>query len=180
MRIISGKYRGKKLKEFDIASTRPTQDRVKESIFNLIQFDVVGSQVLDLFSGTGALGIECISRGAEFVYLVDKNKQAINLINSNLKGVEGNYSVQNMDFMEFLTTHLNLKFDIVLLDPPFATNYAQEAIQYITENNMLNQAGIIIFETSENKNFELNKQGYSVKKYKYGTVAVYKIEKNEN
>ena len=80
MRIISGKYRGKKLKEFDLDSTRPTLDRVKESIFNLVQFDVLDSVVLDLFAGTGALGIEAISRGAKYVYLVDSNKQAINII----------------------------------------------------------------------------------------------------
>ena len=88
MRIVSGKYRGKKLKEFDIETTKPTLDRVKESIFNLIQFDVADSVVLDLFSGTGALGIEAISRGAEKVVMVDSNKKAINVIKQNLVGIE--------------------------------------------------------------------------------------------
>ena len=85
MRVISGKYRGKKLKEFDLNSTRPTTDRVKESIFNLIQFEVIDSVVLDLFSGTGALGVEAISRGAKKTYLVDTNTQAIAIIKENLR-----------------------------------------------------------------------------------------------
>ena len=80
MRIVAGKYRGKKLKEFELDSTKPTLDRVKESIFNLIQFEVLDAEVLDLFAGTGALSIECISRGAKFVSMVDSNPKAIKLI----------------------------------------------------------------------------------------------------
>ena len=177
MRVVAGKYRGKKLKEFDINSTRPTMDRVKESIFNLIQFDVADAIILDLFSGTGALGIEAISRGAKLVYFVDSNKEAIKLINSNLKGIEGNFKVCHQDYLSFLKLNKNLKFDIVLLDPPFKENLGETAIKFIIENNMLNENGIIIFETSTNRVFKLENPSFSCVRKKYGSVAVFKIVK---
>ncbi len=176
MRIISGKYRGKKLKEFDITSTKPTLDRVKESMFNLIQFDIVDSVVCDLFSGTGALGIECISRGARFTYLVDTNPKAINLIKENLKSIDGQYQVVNDDFKSFLNK-TNIKFDIILLDPPFASDYGIRAIKYILNNDRLNPNGIILFETSVDNNIVLEFNGIDVMRKKYGTVAVYKIQR---
>lgn len=176
MRIISGKYRGKKLKEFELDSTRPTIDRVKEAIFNLIQFDVVDAVVLDLFSGTGSLGIEAVSRGADKTYLIDSNAEAIKIIKDNLKGIEGNYIVEQKDYVDFLN-NTNEKFDIVLLDPPYKTEYGINAIQILVERNLLNDNAIIIFETSEEKQFSLNLDGFEVKKKKYGTVSVYKIEK---
>ena len=176
MRIVAGKYRGKKLKEFDLSSTRPTIDRVKESIFNLIQFEVVDSVVLDLFSGTGALGIEAISRGAKKTYLVDSNKFAINIIKENLKGIEGDYIVENKDYLEFLNS-TNVKFDIVLLDPPYKTDFGIVAIKTLIEKDLLSENAKIIFETSEENDFDLSFAGFEVKKKKYGTVAVYKMEK---
>ena len=102
MRIISGKYRGKKLQEFDLATTKPTLDRVKESIFNLIQFDVADAVACDLFAGTGALGAECVSRGASKVYLVDSNPKAIKIIQANLKNMEGDFKIVNTDYLDFL------------------------------------------------------------------------------
>ena len=173
MRIISGKYRGKKLKEFNLDSTRPTTDRVKESIFNLIQFEVLDAVVLDLFSGTGALGIEAISRGAKSTHLVDSNTNAIKIINENLKGIEGDYKVFNLDFISFLNS-TNLKYDIVLLDPPYKTDYGITAIEKILELKLLNKSAIIIFETSENREFSFP-PNFEIFKKKYGTVAVYKL-----
>ena len=175
MRVVAGKYRGKKLKEFDLSSTRPTLDRVKESIFNLIQFDVMGAVVLDLFSGTGAFGVEAISRGAEKVFFIDSNPQAIKIINENLKGIDGNYVVKNVDALTFLQGEE--KFDIVLLDPPYKTDLGINAIDIIIKQNKLNDNGIIIFETSAEFNFNFNYSGYSVAEKKYGTVRVYKIVK---
>ena len=133
MRIVAGKYRGRKLKEFDLETTRPTLDRVKESIFNLIQFDVYDSVVLDLFSGTGALGIEAISRGARKTYLVDNNNNAIKIINENLKGIDGIYEVVKQDSIEFLKN--KYKYDIVLLDPPYKTDYVFESLNIIINKN---------------------------------------------
>jgi len=177
MRIISGKYRGKKLKEFNLDSTRPTTDRVKESIFNLIQFDVVDSVVLDLFSGTGALGVEAISRGAKLTHLVDNNKKAIEIINANLKGVEGEFKVFNLDFNTFLSS-TEIKYDIVLLDPPYKTNFGVEAIEQLVNLKLLNNNAIVIFETSEDRQFNFPKC-FEISKKKYGTVAVYKLISKE-
>ena len=176
MRVISGKYRGKKLQEFELSTTRPTQDRVKESIFNLIQFEVAGAVVLDLFSGTGALGIEAISRGARKTIMVDSNPQAVKLINQNLKSIDGDYQVIDQDYAKFLSS-CQMKFDIVLLDPPFATDFGIKAIQTIINANLLNEKAIIIFETSEEKVFDFNNPNFKLDKRKYGTVSVYKIEK---
>jgi len=175
MRVVAGKYRGKKLKEFDLDSTRPTLDRVKESIFNLIQFDVFGAIVLDLFSGTGALGIEAISRGAEKVYLIDSNDKAIKIINENLKGIDGNFVVKHTDALKFLDGEE--KFDIVLLDPPYKTDLGVKAIDKIVYENKLNDNGIIIFETSVDLSFNFNYEGFEITKRKYGTVMVYKFVK---
>ena len=176
MRIVSGKYRGKKLKEFNLDSTRPTTDRVKESIFNLIQFDVAGAVVLDLFAGTGALGIETISRGAEKVVLVDNNKQAINIINQNLTGIEGCYEVVFQEYASYLKTTKE-KFNIVFLDPPYATDYGADAINLLVNNNLLKNGAIIIFETAYGKEFNYNEQVFDVTSKKYGTVSVYKLIK---
>jgi 16S rRNA (guanine966-N2)-methyltransferase len=176
MRIVAGKYRGKKLKEFELDSTRPTLDRVKESIFNLIQFDVADAVVLDLFAGTGALGIEAISRGAGYTTLVDCNKEAIKIIRENLKGIEGNFAVENLDYKQFLNS-TNQKFDIVLLDPPYKTNYGIDAIKILNERNLLTNNAIIIFETSEEKDVDFNLTNFKISKKRYGTVVVYKLEK---
>lgn len=176
MRVIAGKYRGKKLKEFNLPSTRPTLDRVKESIFNLIQFDIMGASVLDLFSGTGAFGIECLSRGAKFVKFVDNNPQAINIIKDNLCGIEGDYSVENCDGINYLKT-CQQKFNLVLLDPPYQTNLGIDAINLIIKNNLLETDGIIIFETDKAHEFAFNKPNFELLKRTYGTVAVYKLKR---
>lgn len=176
MRIVSGKYRGKILKEFNLDSTKPTTDRVKESIFNLIQFDILDSVVLDLFSGTGALGIEAISRGAKKVYLTDANPQAIKLIKENLKGIGGDYVFENVDYQTFLNA-TKMKFDIVFLDPPYKTDYGIKAIEILIEKKLLNDNAIIIFETSDENNFNLNFAGFEITKKKYGKIVVFKMVK---
>lgn len=199
MRIIAGKYRGKKLKEFELSSTRPTLDRVKEAMFNLIQFKVPNAVVLDLFAGTGALGVEAVSRGATHVDFVDNNAEAIKIINFNLRNMEGNYTVNNADYLNFLTTNKK-HYDIVLLDPPFKTEFGEIAIEHIIKNNVLNNLGCILFETMYAKplqlkflptsiqaeilamdlktkiDFEICGHNYQISKRKYGTVAVYLIE----
>ena len=181
MRVISGKYRGKLLKEFSLASTKPTLDRVKEAVFSSIQFDIIGAKVLDLFSGTGALGIECISRGAEKVDFVDNNIQAIKLIHKNLEGIEGNFTVNNIDFLEFLKNAKrdNIKYNIIFIDAPFATNYAKIAIDYIISNDLVESKGIIIYEKAYNTAFQFSFEDYSCVQKKYGSVEIVKIIKNQ-
>ncbi len=176
MRIVSGKYRGKKLKSFELETTKPTLDKVKESIFNLIQFDIVDAVVLDLFSGTGALGIEAISRGAGKVHMVEKNSQAIKIIQSNLVGIEGDFEVHNQDYLSYLNS-VKQKFDIVLLDPPYNTDFGLTAIKQLTRHDMLNDNAIIIFETSETKEIDFGSLPFEIKRKKYGSVSVYKLEK---
>ena len=177
MRVVAGKYRAKKLNEFSLGSTRPTLDRVKEAIFSSIQFDLMGATVLDLFSGTGALGIEAISRGAKLTYFVDNEKKAVDIIKSNLKGITEDYKVCFCDYMTFLKENKNLKFNVVILDAPFNTDFGLNAIQYILDNNLLNDGGIIMYEKAYETPFEMDKKGYSYTIKKYGTVGVVKISK---
>ena len=178
MRIISGKYRGKKLKEFNLDTTKPTLDRVKESIFNLIQFDVQDACVLDLFAGTGALGIEAISRGAKLTNLIDCNLQAIKIIQQNLEGIVGDYNVFNMDYEKYLVS-TGQKFDIVFLDPPYKTDLGINALNIIEQRNLLNKNAIIIFETSSDNEFNLDLKNFDITKKKYGSVVVYKLVKKD-
>lgn len=179
MRVIAGIYRGKKLKEFSLSSTKPTLDRVKESLFSSIQFDLIDACVLDLFSGTGALGIESLSRGAKSVDFVDNNIEAIKIIKQNLQGIKGEFSVTKSDYMSYLQNAKNSgkKYDIVLLDPPFNTDFGLNAIEYIINNDLLNNNGIIMYEKSYETIFDLSIEGYDITQKKYGTVGVVKIVK---
>lgn len=172
MRVVAGKYRAKKLQEFSLGSTRPTLDRVKEAIFSSIQFDVMGAKVLDLFSGTGALGIEAISRGAKLTYFVDNEKKAIDIIKSNLKGITEEYKVCYGDYMTFLKENKDLKFNVVLLDAPFNTDFAENSIEFLIKNNMIEENGVIVFEKDYNKEYLKEFNGYKRTDKKYGTVGV--------
>lgn len=180
MRVIAGTYRGKKLKEFSLSTTKPTLDRVKESLFSSIQFDIIDAKVLDLFAGTGALGIECLSRGAGYVEFVDSNIEAIKIINQNLQGIKASFNVIKSDYLAHLNNIKSQggKFDIILLDPPFDTNYGINAINYITANNLLSDNGIIIYEKAYQTPFELDIEGYKITCKKYGTVGIVKLVKN--
>lgn len=180
MRVIAGTYRGKKLKEFSLSSTKPTLDRVKESLFSSIQFDLIDARVLDLFAGTGALGIESLSRGAKSVDFVDSNIEAITIIKQNLQGIKGDFSVTKSDYKSFLKQVVlsGKTYDIVLLDPPFDTDFGIDAIQYILEHNLLSDNGIIMYEKLYATPFELDCSGYSYTQKKYGTVGVVKIVKD--
>ena len=119
MRVITGKARGVQLKTPEGLQTRPTTDRVKEALFSIIQFDVPGTRVLDLFGGTGQLGIEAISRGAKSAVFVDAGEKACALIKENLRRcrMEGEGRVVRSDYLEFLS-RCREKFDLVFLDPP--------------------------------------------------------------
>lgn len=169
MRVITGKYKGRKLVEFENENTRPTLDRVKESIFDVINFFVEDSLVVDLFAGTGALGIEAISRGAKKVFFVDNNKRALEVINNNVNSLGVDAEIQNVDYLKFLK-NLNIKVDIFLLDPPFKTDFAKKAIEFIYENNLLAKDGVIVWEKGfDNSEFHFD---FDCKVKKYGTVQV--------
>lgn len=153
MRIISGKARGTKINTIDEVTTRPTLDRVRESLFNIIQNYVSNTYVLDIFAGSGALGIEALSRGAKHAVFCDINKDAVKIINENLMKtrLKENAIVYNMNYKKMIEklSKNDFKFDIVFVDPPYKENLAVNSVKLIIQNNLLNENGIIIIETDE-------------------------------
>ena len=178
MRVVSGTHRGKKLKDIKGLEIRPTSDMVKESIFNIVQFDMEGRSVLDLFAGTGQLGIESLSRGAKNAVFVDASPQAVKIIKDNLEicGFD-NARVANADAISYLKNRE--KFDIIFLDPPYDTMLIDSALVKIIEFDILKENGIIICETKAEKPLPPLLPPYEVaREYKYGKIKVIKIIKN--
>ena len=177
MRVISGKYKGRNIKGFDIDGTRPTMDRVKESIFSTIQNYIDDSVVLDLFAGSGNLGIEAISNGAKECYFVDKNKIAKNVIQENINSlkIENGY-VLNMDYKDALNNLKNTKFDLIFLDPPYKdSTFIDDSVLFVTDNDMLNDNGLIICEYEGNIKLDYdNLEIYRDKKYGSKKVVIFK------
>lgn len=181
MRIISGTARGRKLKELEGLETRPTTDRVKESLFNIVQFDIEGRKILDLFGGTGQLGIECLSRGAASVVFVDVRKDASAIIRENLAstGFEAQGKVVQGDYMAFLTG-CREKFDLVILDPPYGTGMLEKALDAIARIDILSQNGIMICESPVEKTLPELPEPYSLaKEYKYGKIKLTTYRRGE-
>ena len=171
MRVITGIARGKKLKEPSNYDIRPTTDMVKEAIFNIIQFDIEGRRVLDLFAGTGQLGIECLSRGAKEVTFVDQSKEAISIVKENLKicGLEGR--VVQDDSIAFLKR--GVRYDVIIVDPPYATDLINTALSVINSVDILSEGGIIVCESSREKELPSMQSPYFMKKtYNYGKVKI--------
>ncbi|MBQ7816666.1 MAG: 16S rRNA (guanine(966)-N(2))-methyltransferase RsmD [Oscillospiraceae bacterium] len=176
MRVISGTARNKPLLSVEGLDTRPTIDRVKEGIFSSIQFIIPGATVLDLFSGTGQMGIEALSRGAKFGVFVDHAPKAIEVTTKNLKncGLFDKARVVNMVSQDFLRTTKD-KFDIVFLDPPYNLGILDEILPKVCE--ILSEDGII-FAESELGWKPADIEGLKLKKqYKYGKVLVSKFQK---
>ncbi len=151
MRIISGDFRGTKLFTLEGLNTRPTLDRVKEALFSKINFELQDAVVLDLFSGSGALALESISRGAKRAVLCDSSRDAIKIIKQNIEKTKTNEKtlILNLDYKKALEDLKNkdIKFDIVFLDPPYQTDLAEDAVKIIIEKKLLNEDAIIILET---------------------------------
>lgn len=150
MRIIGGRARGTKLYTLEGVTTRPTLDRVKESIFNIIQSEIEGSIFLDLFAGSGAIGLEAISRGAEKAILCDKEKSAIEIIKKNIEKThsENKVEIYNMDFEKCLEK-IQDKIDIIYIDPPYKTDFIFKALQKIESSKILKRDTKIILETDD-------------------------------
>jgi len=145
MRIISGKYRGLKLAEFAGADIRPTADRVKESLFNILYGRVAGARALDLFCGSGNLGIECLSRGAEFVHFNDCSAESVKVLKQNLQKIkETGFSVTNLDYAACLARVKG--FDLIFIDPPYRLDIGATALRLIAEKRILNSCGIAVYE----------------------------------
>ncbi|MBR1718400.1 MAG: 16S rRNA (guanine(966)-N(2))-methyltransferase RsmD [Bacilli bacterium] len=171
MRVISGKYKGLNLDGFNIDGTRPTMDRVKESLFGSIQGYLKNSVCLDLFAGSGSLGIEALSNGASKCYFIDNNIEIIKILKNNLSNVD-NYEIINNSYDKFLN-NTNLKFDIIFLDPPYKYNLINHSIELILKNNLLNENGIIICEY-ETENVECCLELIKEKKYGSKYIKIYK------
>lgn len=180
MKIISGKLKGRVVKGYDIEGTRPTMDRVKESVFAMIQDYVNNSIILDLFAGTGNYGIEGISNGAQKVYFNDKNIKCTNLIKEELINFNIlDYGIiTTFDYQKALNYYKkeNIKFDIIFLDPPYKELVVNEILLFIENNNLLKKNGLVICEVTSNIEY-LNNQLILFKERKYGEKKVF-IYKN--
>lgn len=174
MRVISGSARGTVLHSIEDISTRPTLDRVKESLFNIIQNYIEDTTVLDLFAGSGAIGIEFLSRRAKQVYFCDKSSKAVAMIEKNLEKtkLKEKAIVYNKDYIDCINTVKNIKFDIIFLDPPYKEEFALDAIEKISNLQLLKEDGTIIIETDEPErdinrinNMNINYKIYDLRKY---------------
>lgn len=181
MRVISGKYKGRKIVGYDIEGTRPTQDRVKESLFGIIQNDLRDAKILDLFAGSGNLGIEALSNGASCAYFVDNNSKCIEVLKQNLIGIE-NINILMLDYQEALNHFYRnaINFDIIFLDPPYNLECLNNILEKIVEYKLLNEDGIVIceyeFDCFKEKyyNLELEKE----RKYGYKNIRIYRYNQN--
>lgn len=174
MRVITGKARGVQLKTPDGMLTRPTADRVKEALFSIINFDLPGAAVLDLFGGTGQLGIEALSRGAKSAVFVDQREDACKIIRENLRRtkLESQARVIRSDYLDYLRRSRE-KFDIILLDPPYAEVFLENALKCITEIDILQSGGIIVAERPVEKELPFEFEGFTRSKdYKYGKILL--------
>lgn len=178
MRIISGKYKGRMLAGFTIDGTRPTQDRVKESIFSMLQEKVKDAVVLDLFAGSGNLGIEALSNGAKETYFIDKNRVAYNTIKKNMDTLKiKNASIYQMDYQKALDffEQNNIQFDLVFLDPPYKMIILEKILETLEEKGLLKENAWIVleYETDQTKERYTSLELIKQKKYGYKNVKIY-------
>ena len=174
MRVITGTARGRRLKDLPGMETRPTADRVKEGLFSALQFDIEGQRVLDLFAGTGQLGIEALSRGAGSAVFVDHSQVAVNIVRENLKiaGLADRARVVSGDSMEFPHS-VREKYDIIFLDPPYAAGLLEPALEYISKFDILAPHGIIVAESPAERKLPALGEPYRIyRAYRYGKIGV--------
>lgn len=182
MRIITGSARGAKLQTLEGESVRPTSEKTKEAVFSAIQFDIEGRRVLDLFAGSGQLGLEALSRGAERCVFIDSSADALEVVKSNIKktGFEKQSVVSRMDFAQFLKGTKEV-FDIAFIDPPYAAGFALTALEGVTK--IMSDHGIVICEHAADVEMPENVNGFKLsRQYKYGklvTVTIFKKEDSE-
>lgn len=181
MRVITGTARGRRLKELTGMETRPTTDRVKEGIFNIIQFDIEGRRILDLFAGTGQLGIEALSRGASTAVFVEQRRDAATLVRDNLKITDftDRGRVVNGDAAGFLSSARE-KFDIIFVDPPYAANLWESTLSAISKFDILSNHGIIVCESPVEKEMpEMAPPYFLHRTYRYGNIKITTYHREE-
>lgn len=173
MRVIAGSAKGRPLKTSEGLDTRPTTDKVKGAIFNIIQFEIADKKVLDLFGGSGQLAIEAISRGAESALVVDNSRKAVDVIKQNIRSCrfEDSIRVHMGDYSEVLTK--GAEYDVIFLDPPYASELLKKAIEQIVKFDILSKDGIIVCETDASSDLtELFREKYTLREYKYGRIKL--------
>lgn len=174
MRIIGGKHRGRVLKEFAGHDIRPTSDRSREALFNIFSSQILGCKFLDLFAGTGAVGLEALSRGAEKVVFTDTSFKAVDLIKQNLQMFKENGQVVLVDGISYLNKTLSA-FDFIFIDPPYKTDLGERALQIIDQNGVLLGGGYAVFESDSERKFEFKTLNYiSTRKYGKNCFNIYK------
>ncbi len=174
MRVISGTARGRKLKELQGMDTRPTTDKVKESMFNIIQFELEGRKVLDLFGGTGQLGLEALSRGAAFCTFVDQRREAAALIRENIRltGFSDRARVVQGEALSFLSA-CREKFDVIFLDPPYQSGLLEKCVSEISKFDILGEYGIIVCESPAEWSLPTLEPPYEAgREYRYGKIKL--------
>lgn len=171
MRVITGTARGRRLRTPENYDIRPTTDNVKESVFNIIQFNIEGRRVLDLFAGTGQLGIECLSRGAAEAVFIDENTAAVKIVKENLKTCGFTAAVLQQDALSYLR-HCG-KFDLIFVDPPYDSRLYESVLETINSVDILSDGGIILCESRREKSLPDMRAPYRKKKeYNYGRVKL--------
>jgi len=164
LRIIAGQWRSRKLQIIDAQGMRPTPDRVRETLFNWLQNDIHGARCLDLFAGSGALGLEALSRGAKEVVFVEKNKAVANQLTQNLEVLKSDVGVIQTDALDYLTAQAEPVFDIIFLDPPYRTNLLQASFDKIIERKLITSNTLIYIEHESEESFNWNDQQMTVLK----------------
>ena len=184
MRIISGKASKTKLYSLEGLNTRPTLDRVKESLFNIIQNNIFDSIFLDLFGGSGQVGLEALSRGAKKAIFCDNSKEAIKIIEKNISKthLENNSKIYTMSYEKLLTTKINEKLDIIYIDPPYKSDFAYKAVEIIIKKDLIDKNSLIIIETDQEEKIIQQLKNLEVEiidKRKYGRIHLIFLKKLE-
>lgn len=172
MRVITGTARGRVLKTLEGEDVRPTTDRVKEAIFSIIQFEIEGRRVIDLFAGSGQLGIEALSRGAAHATFTDMSTESVDIVKKNLLSthLEKNAEVFRTDAVTFLRGNRK-KFDIAFMDPPYSKGILQNTLPYVVDN--MNEGGVIVCEHPYGEEMPQTVKNFSIyREYKYGKIGI--------
>lgn len=173
IRITGGVFRSRLLKTPDSDKTKPTMDKARQGVFSSIGDSIVGSNVLDLFSGSGSYGFEALSRGCKKVVFVDRGKDQVKIIKGNARalGVENFIDINCCDALSFINKLNDEKFDFIFVDPPYKLDVYNTIIDIIFEKQLLNEHGVLILETENILNIDENL--YKIKLLKYGLAKIY-------
>ncbi len=184
MRIITGKAKGIRLKTLEGDTTRPTAERVKEAVFSMLQMDIEGREILDLFSGSGQMALEALSRGASHAVMIDRSPLAVKVITENAEKTKllSQCTIKKEDYLDYIRRNKGKKFDIVFLDPPYLSGYYNIALKALLDNEMLKPSTLIVCESGEQDiygdNKELSLLFNIIKQSRYGKICISIISPN--